>query len=257
MEEKRNENLENISPEDNETSVEQVKANAEAPTEETLTEVPQTAETAKPASDTVTFFGKTIPKKPLIIASAVAAAVVILTVTLSLVFAKHPIAKFFEKMEKENNYQITITMYDIPFLGTLTMQEKVDGNVTYTPAVLFGEESYTERVGDDVYTYTKDSNDKWVKEKEESSGATDSTANNFAEDFADLLNPKNYKKESKNKYVQKDDVKFDAYDNVVITIDDDCLTIEMDVISEGMTFRTKIVISDIGDVELTLPKVDL
>lgn len=284
MEEKRNEVPENIPCEDKETSVEQAEvdtvvhaeetinssevasveemvedqkiAPVEDKQEETLTETPQTAEIAKSSSDIVTLFGKNIPKKPLIIASAVAAAAVILTVTLILIFAKHPIAKFFGKMEKENNYQMTVTMSDIPFFGTMSFYTKVDDNVSYISAFLFEAESYTERVGDDVYTYTKDSNDKWVKVKNESNVEDNSTVNQFSKDYAELLNPKNYEKDGKNKYVQKDDVKFDSYDNVVITIDDDCLTIEMDVTSEGMIFRVKIVISDVGDVELTLPKVE-
>ena len=49
-------------------------------------------------NDTVTLFGKAIPKKPLIIASAIAVAAIVLTVTLILIFAKHPIAKFFAKI---------------------------------------------------------------------------------------------------------------------------------------------------------------
>lgn len=277
MEEKRNEVLENAPRTDLETSVEQAKASAtndaqkpessaepaqnqmtvstedvrEATLEsQNVTDVPQ------PTADTVILFGKTIPKKPLIIASAIAAAVVILTVTLILIFAKHPIAKFFGKMEKENNYSMTITMSDIPLFGTISMQIKMDGNVTYTPAVLFGEETYTERVGNDVYTYTKDANGNWMKVKQENTAGSDSTANQFAEDFVELLNPKNYKKDGKNKYVQKDDVDFESYDNVVITFENDSCIIEMDVISGGMILRTKIVISDVGDVELTLPKVE-
>ena len=45
------------------------------------------------------------------------------------------------------------------------------------------------------------------------------------------------------------------YEDVKITIEDDSCTIEMKAISDGMTFGVKIVISKIGEIELTLPKV--
>ena len=203
-------------------------------------------------NDTVTLFGKAIPKKPLIIASAIAVAAIVLTVTLILIFAKHPIAKFFAKMEKEENYQLNITMSDIPFFGTITMVAKYDGNVSYSSG--FGEESYTERVGNVVYEYTKNSSDKWIKEKQTSEdGDDDLTDDMFTAE--ELFNPKNYKKVEKNKYEQKDDVDFDNYDNVVITIDNDTCMIEMDMSSDGMVMHAKIVISKIGEVELVLPQV--
>ena len=40
-----------------------------------------------------------------------------------------------------------------------------------------------------------------------------------------------------------DDVDFEDYENVKITIEDDSCTIEMSAISDGMTFGVKIVIS--------------
>lgn len=204
-------------------------------------------------NDTVTLFGKAIPKKPLIIASAIVLAAIVLAVTLILVFAKHPLEKFLAKMEREENYQMTITLSDIPFFGTITIQTKQDGNISYTSG--FGEESYTETVGDDVYEYTKDSSDNWIKEKLESDDESDSTSDQLTDDFEELFNPENYDKVEKNKYEQKSNVHFDDYDNVVITIDDDTYTIEMDMSSEGMVMHAKIVISKIGAVELVLPKV--
>lgn len=239
MEEKKNEVLENV----------------EMSEQEVDTEVVSLEDDVQAKNDSVMIFGKPISKKPLIMISAIVAAVLLLAIAIIIIFAKHPLTKFLGQMEKADNYQMTVTMSDIPLFGTLTIQTKVDGNITYTPAILFNEESYTEYVGDDVYKYTKDSDGKWTKEKQESEEESESTSDQFSKDFEDIFNPKNYDKVAKNKYEQKSDVHFESYDDVVIILDDDSCTIEMSAISEGMTFRVKIVISDIGDVELTLPKV--
>lgn len=166
--------------------------------------------------------------------------------------SKHPIDEFKGKMEKADSYQMSVTMSDIPFFGTFTMTTKVDGNIQYTPAVMFDEEKYIETVGDVKYKYTKDYSGKWTKEKE------DSPDDSVIESMEELFNPDNYEKEKgeENIYKQKSDVEFDDYEDVKITIEDDSCTIEMKGISDGLTIGVKIVISKIGEIELKLPEVD-
>ena len=169
--------------------------------------------------------------------------------------SKHPIDEFKEKMEKADNYQMSITMSDVPLFGTFTMTTKVDGNIQYTPAVMFSEEEYTETVDGIKYKYTKDDSGKWTKEKEETNDDDSSIYGD--ESMAKLFNPDNYEKVKgeENTYKQKSDVTFDDYEDVKITIEDDSCTIEMKAISDGMTFGVKIVISKIGEIELMLPNV--
>ena len=186
---------------------------------------------------------------------------IILATCLSILMAftscssKHPIDEFKEKMEKADSYQMSITMSDVPLFGTFTMTTKVDGNIQYTPAVMFSEEEYTETVDGVKYKYTKDDSGKWTKEKEETNDDDSSIYGD--ESMAKLFNPDNYEKVKgeENTYKQKSDVTFDDYEDVKITIEDDACTIEMKAISDGMTFGVKIVISKIGEIELTLPKV--
>ena len=171
--------------------------------------------------------------------------------------SKHPIEEFKEKMEKADSYQISITLSDVPLLGTFTMTTKVDGNIQYTTAVLFNEEEYTETVGDVEYKYTKDDSGKWTKTKVEN---TEEDSSSIYEDDSlnKHFNPDNYEKVKgeENTFKQKDDVDFGNYENVKITIEDNSCTIEMSAISGGVTFGAKIVISKIGEIELTLPTVD-
>ena len=186
---------------------------------------------------------------------------IILATCLSILMAftscssKHPIDEFKEKMEKADNYQMSITMSDVPLFGTFTMTTKVDGNIQYTPAVMFSEEEYTETVDGIKYKYTKDDSGKWTKEKEETNDDDSSIYGD--ESMAKLFNPDNYEKVKgeENTYKQKSDVTFDDYEDVKITIEDDSCTIEMKAISDGMTFGVKIVISKIGEIELMLPNV--
>ena len=169
---------------------------------------------------------------------------------------KHPIENFKDKMSEADSYQMSITMSDVPLFGTFTMTTKVDGNIQYTPAVMFNDEEYTETVGDVEYKYTKDESGKWTKTKVEDT--EDDSSSSYGDDSLNkLFNPDNYEKVKgeENTYKQKDDVDFEDYENVKITIEDDSCTIEMSSISDGMTFGVKIVISKIGEIELTLPKV--
>ena len=169
---------------------------------------------------------------------------------------KHPLVAFQEKMEKADSYQITVTMSDVPLFGTFTMTTQVDGNIQYTPAVLFSEEEYTETVDGVKYTYTKDDSGKWTKEKDET---TDDDSSVWVdESMQQLFNPDNFEKVKgeENTFVQKSDVTFDDYEDVKITITDDSCTMEMKTTSEGVTYGIKIVISKIGEIELTLPEVN-
>ena len=151
---------------------------------------------------------------------------------------------------------MSVTMSDMPFFGTFTITTEVDGNIQYTPAVMFNEEEYTETIGDVEYKYTKDDSGKWTKTKLED--AEDDSSSIYGDGSLNkLFDPSNYEKVKgeENTYKQKEDVDFEDYENVKITIGDDSCTIEMSSISDGMTFGVKIVISKIGEIELTLPKV--
>ena len=145
-------------------------------------------------------------------------------------------------------------MSNIPYIGTYSTVMKLDGNIQYTPADIFGEEeTYVETVGDIEYVYTKNSYGQWTK-----------TINTEPDDDSDeelmemLFNPDNYKKVDgkKNTYKQKDGVSFGEYENVKITIEDASCTIEMSALFEGVQMDIKFVISKLGEVELTLPNVN-
>lgn len=179
----------------------------------------------------------------------------LITVFTSCSF-KHPIDEFKEKMEKADSYQMSVTISDVPLFGTFTMTTKVDGNIQYTPAVMFNEEEYVETVGDVKYKYTKDDAGKWTKAKEDSTDDDSSVYDD--ESMKKLFNPDNYEKVKgeENTYKQKSDVEFDDYEDVKITIEEDSCTIEMKAISDGMNFGVKIVISKIGEIELKLPEID-
>ena len=167
--------------------------------------------------------------------------------------SKHPIDEFKEKMENADSYQMTVTMSDVPFFGTFTVTTKVDGNIQYTPAVMFYEEEYIESIGNVKYKYTKDESGKWKKERE----TTGDDSVYGEEAIEQLFDSENYEKEKgkDNTYKQKEDVTFDGYDDVKITVTEDSCTLEMKATSEGMTFGVKIVISKIGEIELHLPDI--
>ena len=168
---------------------------------------------------------------------------------------KHPIEEFREKMEEEESCQMSVTM-DVPLLGKVTIKTQLDGNIQYTPETMFSEEEYIETVGDKEYKYTKNENGTWTKTlNEDKDDSTDVTED---EEWEELLNPKNYKRVwgFKKVYEQKKDVSFENFDDVVITFEDDTVIIEMEMAMEGMSYDVKIEFSKIGEVDLTLPKVN-
>ena len=59
----------------------------------------------------------------------------------------------------------------------------------------------------------------------------------------------------KNVYRQKDGVEFDNCKNVVVTLEKNSCTIEMILYTDGMALDALIVISNIGKMNLELPKV--
>lgn len=189
-------------------------------------------------------------------------ALLALLLCLSMVFigtscsAKHPIEAFKEKMEQTGNYEMTVTMSDVPLLGTMTITTQVDGNIQHTPAVLFNNEQYTETIDNTVYTYTKNEDGTW--EKTESAAEEDSSDITKDENLDKLFDPNKYEavKGEKNTYKQKKDEVFGDFSDVTLSIGEDTCTFEMTSTSEGMTYGIKLVISKIGEIDLTLPAVE-
>ena len=102
---------------------------------------------------------------------------------------KHPIEKFKNKMADADSYQMSVTMSNVPLFGTITMTTKVDGNIQYTPAIMFNEEEYIETVGDTKYKYTKNEDGTWSKtqdteEEDDSSVTSDKTMEELFEGYS-------------------------------------------------------------------------
>ena len=201
---------------------------------------------------------KKLTKTKKIIFSAIAAVLLIaIIVGIVLWSSVHPLEKFALKIARKQNFQMDIVLSGIPIFGAVALTCEVDGNIQHIPAANFVSESYIETVGDKRYTYTKDDTGKWTKT--ESDVDKDDLFGNLQENetFQELLNLENYEEVEgkKNVYRQKEDVAFDGFKNVTITLEKDTCTIEMILYTSGMALDTVIVISNIGEMNLTLPKV--
>ncbi len=199
-----------------------------------------------------------ISKTKKIIFSAIAAVLLIaIIVGIVLWSSVHPLEKFALKIARKQNFQMDIVLSGIPIFGAVALTCEVDGNIQHIPAANFISESYIETVGDKRYTYAKDDTGKWTKT--ESDVDEDDLFGNLQENeaFQELMNLENYEEVEgkKNVYRQKEDVAFDGFKNVTITLEKDTCTIEMILYTSGMALDTVIVISNIGEMNLTLPKV--
>ena len=219
---------------------------------QTVQETPQqdAPEQKAPKTFVQTFKGVFSKKNAFFLLIVVVAVITIVT-TLLLLLRKSPIEKFFIEMKEAESYQLEMTVSDIPFVGTINMKQMVDGNVSYTSAIWFQDEQYEEKVGKDVYVYTKNEDGMWTKEKQIGTSTTDA----LVETYKELLDYENYEKVKgeKNTYILKEDVKFDEFENVTLIIEDDQCTVKLTVKTEGMSLTATIVVSKLGEVELTLP----
>lgn len=190
---------------------------------------------------------------------SVIAAVLLIAIIVGIVLwsSVHPLEKFALKIARKQNFQMDIVLSGIPIFGAVALTCEVDGNIQHIPAANFISESYIETVGDKRYTYTKDDTGKWTKA--ESDVDEDDLFGNLQENeaFQELMNLENYEEVEgkKNVYRQKEDVAFDGFKNVTITLEKGTCTIEMILYTSGMALDTVIVISNIGKMDLTLPKV--
>ncbi len=183
------------------------------------------------------------------------------TMALSLTAcdAKHPIEKFKSKMIKDNSYQMDFSVFS-SFLGdtAITLTTETDGKIHHVPASVLtaGIEIYVETDKDEINYYTKGLDGRWVKTAltEAQMAELDFFAN--TELILTLFDSKNYKKDKDNKnlYVQKKEAHFDLFTEVTILIEDDTCTMEMLTIEDGTSIQ--IVVSRIGEVDLTLPTVN-
>ena len=201
---------------------------------------------------------KKLTKNKKIILAIVAAVLCVATV-LSIVIVNasmNPLEKFALKIMKKQNFQMDIVLSGIPIFGAVALTCEVDGNVQHIPAANFISESYIEKVGDKQYTYAKDSNGKWTKTEGEASDMLSGIQSNDL--LKDLMNLENYEEVEgkKNVYRQKEDVTFESFKNITITLEKDSCTIEMILYTGGMALDAVIVISNIGKMDVTLPSVD-
>lgn len=175
---------------------------------------------------------------------------VILISSLTACSLNNSFRKISKDIEKTQNYKMKVS-YTSEDFGKVTQTVYVDGNKSYYPendALGYGE-YYTEEIDDYIIEYRKDYDDNWKKDIKEK----DDDSLNLEEN--DIWNLDNYDKDGKDVYVQKKNVIFDNFDDVVITVLDDSLVIECTVILDLVEIEAKIIISEIGESEIELPSV--
>jgi len=157
--------------------------------------------------------------------------------------------KFSKEMQKNENYKMTL-VFSVEGVGKITQYCYIDGKIAYYPenTALETEEYYVEFVDDYSIHYRKNEGGKWEKSIEENETNLETN---------DILNADNFQKdkEDKNVYRQKKNVVFDNYEDVVITFSEDTVVIECVMILDMVEYDVKILLSEIGEQDLTLPSV--
>ncbi len=193
-----------------------------------------------------------------ILLAALAAVLLIATVVGIVLWSSvHPIERFALKIARKQNFQMDITLSGIPLFGSVALTCDVDGNMQHIRQGTFISESYIETIGDKRYTYSKDDTGKWTKTEKDID--EDDLFGNLQDNemLRQLITPENYEKVEgkKNVYRQKEGVEFESFKDVTITIEKNTCTIQMILYTDGMALDTVIVISNIGKMDVTLPRV--
>lgn len=174
---------------------------------------------------------------------------------LSLVFLgacvnKDPLEEFIEKMNKEENAEMTMNM-EVPFFGKVEVVMELDGDKTHTSEFLFVPEMYTEDVDNVTYQYVKDDNGKWVKSVYEPTEEDETGM-----EIVDEIKFEDFVKREDGKYELKED-KLSSYGvtSLVIEVTEDGAIFTMEVKEQGVVLEMVITVKKIGEVKITLPEV--
>lgn len=174
--------------------------------------------------------------------------------SLSSCSLKHPIDALREKLDSSRNFQMKVTMKDVPLLGDVKSIVKMDGNKQHYSAVMLEPEYYTEEVDGVTYKYFKNLKGEWTKiqMKEDDDKLVDDST------LKDVLKKENFEKvkDQKNTYRQKSGVEFEHFSDVVISYDRHSCTVEMNLTANGLSLACKLEFTNFGEIKIDLPKVE-
>jgi len=156
---------------------------------------------------------------------------------------------FYAEMLETESFRMEMSM---TVMGQ-TMKETlmVDGGVSRTLESEMSNESYLVEGENGVEEYVKDVFGKWIKSNY--TPFEDDLDGVFEKEMESLFKSENYNVE-KNVYTQRDDVEFESFKDVKITVEEDRCDVLMTMMQSGMELVVKLEISKVGEIDLKLPK---
>ena len=185
--------------------------------------------------------------------SYILCTVLLLSALLSLSSCmKDPLESFFDDVNKKQNFQLDITMKDVPIFGTITMTSKKDGNKTFTSGILGASDTYSEEADGVLYSYVQDEDGNWTKTE----AAADEEVGLLDGGMPEFLVSDNFEKtEEEGVYKLKEEAEIEDAEDVVLKLSDGKCTVEFSVKSEGLVVNAEVCISEVGEIEITLPEL--
>lgn len=180
--------------------------------------------------------------------------VLVVCLTLALVAMvgcdkRDPLEKFYDEMIEEECFRVDMTV--VVYGQTIVQTMIVDGRAIHNLESELSNESYTVENNDGVEEYAKDVFGKWIKSNYVPTD--DGEYDVFDKEMDALFDPSNFNIDE-NKYTQKEDVEFESFKDVKITIKKDKCVINMTMTQDGISFDAELEISEIGEVSTKLPK---
>ena len=141
---------------------------------------------------------------------------------------------------------------NVPIVNNIKLDISVDENIMYVDKSIMNNAYYIETVDDDTYVYTKPNMGYWTKTKAKLTNTEylDAVSDESLDVLFDFRNYERVDYEE-NTYRLRIDVIVDGFDDVIVVVDENSCTFEMEY--EELGCDLKIIISKVGEVELTLP----
>ncbi len=194
-------------------------------------------------------------KKTTLIRAMIIVALILILVPLILVATMHPVTKMVVEIMVTRNFEAKVIVSKIPLIGKMRVNISMDGNVLYIPGNVLLGESYIEIADEKAYIYVQDSSGNWIREEMSESDMSEEDKEKLLEDIKGLFDWHNYDTVTKGQYKQKDSVEFNNFENSAITISEGEYAIELELKTEEGNIPIRVVISNLGGAELTLPEV--
>jgi len=161
----------------------------------------------------------------------------------------------FDKMETVDSYRMDMKMTNVPFVGSMSITVKQDGDMTYSSNPLLTEGLYQKTIDGEVYDYILQEDGSYELSTTPSSDEEEDLEYVDSLDYNDFSETDDMTWTMKTDRIYLDENESEYMENVVITLNNQGYfdTINFSVTTEGLTLDVEITFTDYNNTTVELP----